>query len=195
MKLRHAHKGQAGFTMIEVLVSLIILLFGLLGLAGLQSLAQKAETESYQRVQALVLLRDMADRINANRVVAGNYVTGTTSTTAMGKGSTKDCTGPTSTVDIDLCQWDAALKGAAESAGGTCNETTGANCVGAMIAARGCITSPAANQYLIQVVWQGLTKTAAPPTTVTCGSGAYGTESLGLRRAITTVVQIGTITP
>lgn len=183
MMSRTGHREQSGLTMIEVLVSIVIIAFGLLGLAGLQSRAQVAENESYQRVQALVLLRDMADRINTNRAAASSYVTGTAS--PLGNGSTKDCSAPATTTDIDLCQWDTALKGAAESAGG-------AN-VGAMIGARGCVTSPAANQYLVQVVWQGLASTAAPPGSIACGQNLYGDDAL--RRAVTTVVQIGTLTP
>lgn len=178
----------AGFTMIEVLVTLVILLLGLLGLVGLQSRAQVGETESYQRAQALVLLRDMADRVNANRANAASYVFAVTA--PLGNASTKDCSAPTSMADKDLCQWDQALKGAAE-ASGSCNVATGANCVGAMIGARGCITSPAANQYLIQVVWQGLAKSAAPPSSVACGSGLYGDDAQ--RRAVTTMIQIGVL--
>ena len=52
---------NSGFTMIEVLVSLLVITFGLLGLAGLQTRMQQAEFESYQRSQALVLLYDMVD--------------------------------------------------------------------------------------------------------------------------------------
>ena len=178
----------AGFTMIEVLVTLVILLLGLLGLVGLQSRAQVGETESYQRAQALVLLRDMADRISANRSNAASYVFAVSA--PLGSASTKNCSAPASLADKDLCQWDQALKGAAE-ASGTCNLTTGANCVGAMLGARGCVTSPAANQYLIQVVWQGMAKSAAPPSSVACGSGLYGDEAQ--RRAVTTLVQIGVL--
>ena len=175
--------GQRGFTMIEVLVTLVILLLGLLGLAGLQTRAQVAETESYQRTQALVLARDIADRINANRANAVSYLTPTTA--PLGTSSTKSCTAPPTMADVDLCAWDQALKGAAESSSGTS--------VGAMIGARGCITSPATDTYLIQVVWQGLQSTAAPPSSVACGSGSYGTDLA--RRAVTTVVKIGILTP
>ena len=76
-RIRHG-AAQSGFTMIEVLVTLVILLIGLLGLAALQSRAQVLETESYQRTQALVLLRDIAGRVSANRISAASYVTGTT---------------------------------------------------------------------------------------------------------------------
>jgi len=188
MSKRPYPAAQSGVTMIEVLITLVILLLGLLGLAGLQAKAQLAETESYQRVQALVLLRDMADRVNANRAAAASYVTpwtaplGTASTTYS---STSDCNTLGSLAGKDLCYWDKALKGSAETSGG--------NRVGAMLGARGCITSPAANQYLIEVVWQGLAATAKPPDSVGCGSGSYdGTADL-TRRAVTTLVQIGTL--
>jgi type IV pilus assembly protein PilV len=184
---------QHGFSMIEVLVTIVILLVGLLGLASLIMQSQRGEMESYQRVQALVMVRDMADRINANRGAAANYVAGAPVSAPLGVGSGVDCTGPATTVEVDLCQWDSALKGAAESSGGACNISTGANCVGSMIGARGCITNPVANQYLIQVVWQGLGGSAAPPASVLCGKDSYGDETL--RRAVTTVVQIGTLSP
>lgn len=186
---------QAGFLLIEVLVTLVILLLGLLGLAGLLTRAHQAETESYERVQALTLLRDMADRINANRAAATNYLTPTSA--PLGKNSTKDCSGPVTTADKDLCEWHFALLGASETVGGACNNATPTNCIGAMIDARGCITSPAASVYLVQIAWQGLTQTTNPPTSVGCGSGSYGNESTassaGLRRAVTTIVQIGNL--
>lgn len=198
MKRSRYRVSQAGFLMLEVLVALLILLLGLVGLMGLQTRAQQSETESYQRVQALTLLRDMADRINANRANAPSYVTGTAD--PLGQGSTKDCSAPGTTADFDLCQWHAALLGAAERSGGACDLSTGANCVGTLISGRGCITSPAANVYLLQVVWQGFTQTYNPPNSVACGADLYGgseaaAASLGLRRAVTTVVQIGTLSP
>jgi type IV pilus assembly protein PilV len=181
------YRRQAGFLMIEVLITMFILLIGLLGVVGLQARAQQAETESYQRTQALILLRDMADRINANRNNAASYVTAT----PLGTGDNNaGCATPATTVAIDKCAWSAALIGAAETSG-TCDITTGANCVGAMIGARGCVTEldATAKIYLVEVVWQGLSPTAAPPTSVDCGADEYGAEEL--RRAVTTVVQIG----
>jgi hypothetical protein len=67
-----------------------------------------------------------------------------------------------------------------------------------MVGARGCIEDitpvtvpPSPPRYLVSVVWQGLGggKTAPPPASVACGSGSYGSDDL--RRAVTTVVQIG----
>jgi type IV pilus assembly protein PilV len=63
-----------------------------------------------------------------------------------------------------------------------------------MLGARGCVTNPTSNQYLIQVVWQGLIATADPPSSVACGSASsYG--GTGYRRAVTTIVEIGTLSP
>ena len=61
---------QAGYLMIEVLITMFILAIGLLGVVGLQARAQEAETDSFQRTQALVLLLEMADRISSNLAVA-----------------------------------------------------------------------------------------------------------------------------
>lgn len=182
--LKSSH-GQRGFSLIEVLITLLILLLGLLGLAGLIRQSQSSEMESYQRVQALVLLRDMAERINTNRVAAASYVTGTTA--PLGASSTEVCSAPATRVAVDRCQWDAALKGAAE----TLDLGSGASQVGAMLGGRGCVTSPVANEYLIEVVWQGLSETATPPSSVLCGKNAYGNDKN--RRAVTTVVRIGTL--
>jgi type IV pilus assembly protein PilV len=182
---------QSGFLMLEVLIALFILLIGLVGLAGLQARAQQAENESYQRLQALMLLRDMVDRINANRANAASYVTGTSSPLGYGNTLSVNCAAPSSTVETDQCQWNSALIGAAETSGGTCNTSTGANCVGAVIRARGCVENlggGATGPFLVTVAWQGLVSSAAPPTSVGCGSGSYGDDTL--RRAVTTVVQI-----
>src|SRR5947207_126816 len=77
---------SAGFTMIEVLVSLVITVFGLLGLVGIQAFAHQAELESYQRAQALVLMNDMVERINSNRASAGCYNFSTIGISYVGTG-------------------------------------------------------------------------------------------------------------
>src|SRR5215472_15508360 len=64
---------QDGFNMLEILFALLIVTTGLLGLAGTQVVAQRAELESYQRAQAVVLMTDIVDRINTNRKGAVCY--------------------------------------------------------------------------------------------------------------------------
>lgn len=173
-------RQNAGFGMIEVLVSLVIILTGLLGLAGLLTVGQQAEVESYQRSQALILLEDMSSRINANRKLAStynNFVAGTSPPAAV------TCPG-TTIAEKDKCQWHTALLGAAEKSGGSN--------IGAMIGARGCILSTATDTYLVSVAWQGLSPTFAPPAGLDCGSGSYGDERQ--RRVVSTTLHIANLT-
>lgn len=186
-------KRNAGFGMIEVLISMIIILVGLLGLAGLITLGQKAEMESYQRGQALILLKDMEDRINANRKVASCYaITALGATTQfLGTGGLLPaaCTTGTpqqqATRNADLAAWNDALLGAAEVKGG--------GNVGAMIGARGCIQQldSVNNVYLISIAWQGLSSTFAPPDGLACAKNLYGADAQ--RRVVSTTLRIANL--
>ena len=168
--LRHK---QYGVTMIEVLVTIVIVTIGLLGLAGLQARIQAAEIESYQRVQAIVLLQDMVDRITANRKQATSYGVNVGAGGYNG-GAIDNCAAygaaPADLYRRDLCEWNNALLGA--------SETLGSAKLGAMIGGRGCITNPVTTmpyEFVVSVAWQGLTPTSVP-TASTCGQGQYGTN-------------------
>lgn len=194
---------QSGFSMLEVLVTLIITLVGLLGLAGLMVQAHNSELESYQRAQALVLMQDMVDRIEINRNVPSCYaITTNTSTGApyLGTGSSVTpitCSAGTPSQQAkaiaDITAWDNALKGSSESLGGAS--------VGAIIGARGCIVEEDATNkiYRVSVAWQGKIKTIDPTTVepvsinanLTCGKGLYGDERQ--RRIVSNALRIGTL--
>lgn len=179
-----------GFTLIEVLVTLIVLALGLIGVIGLQARGQQAELESYQRGQALALVQDMVDRINANRTDA--HATSYQTTSPVGGGGTlTDCAALTGAA-YDLCDWGNQLNGAAEvTSGGTCDTSSGAGCIGAMLGARGCISydatteltdslgaaQPGTGIYTVTVAWQGVAATVAPPSTLTCGQNLYPAET------------------
>ncbi|MHB1199518.1 MAG: type IV pilus modification protein PilV [Polaromonas sp.] len=60
---------QAGFSLIEVLVTMVILMFGLLGIAGLLVSGVSNASSSEAMAKASQLAADMADRIRANPVV------------------------------------------------------------------------------------------------------------------------------
>lgn len=62
--------NQAGFSLIEVLVTMLILSFGLLGIAGLMVSGVSNAASSEATSKASLLAADMADRIRANPVVA-----------------------------------------------------------------------------------------------------------------------------
>lgn len=63
------HK-QAGTSLIEILVTILIVSFGLLGVAGVVGSGLKNNHSSYGRTQASVLAADIIDRMRANRAVA-----------------------------------------------------------------------------------------------------------------------------
>jgi type IV pilus assembly protein PilV len=188
---------DCGFSLVEVLVTLVIVMIGLLGLAGVQMRAHQAEMESYQRAQALILLSDMADRLTANRKAPQCYAITTNAvngTPYLGTGNVAaaTCTAwGTAALQAeavqDLNAWDALLKGSAE--------TIGVTQLGAMIGARGCITRDAATEtYRISVAWQGIARTAAPTAAdanATCGLNLYGDETL--RREVSTSVRIANL--
>lgn len=167
--------AQHGGLLIEVLVSLVLCAFGLLGFVAMQARAAAAEFESLQRSQALVLVEDMVSRMNANRANAGSYI----SNSLYGEGATASCSS-LSGAALDLCEWGNLLRGSTETASGSP--------VGAMINARGCITRAAdtTERYVVTVVWQGQSPTAAPGSTCGQGNAAFPDETL--RRAISATV-------
>lgn len=174
---------QRGTSLIEVLITLVVIAFGLLGIGALHMKLQVADIDAYQRAQALVMLEDIASRINTNRFAAASYVTpSATGTNALCNTSTA------SRAAIDMGQWCNALKGSAEVLGTVRR--------GAMIGARGCVQDLGDREYLITVAWQGLTPVNPPPEAVTCGAGLYdGGQNPGCtddrcRRYLTTVVRL-----
>lgn len=185
-------RGNAGFALLEVLIALVILLIGLLGLMGLQSRMVRAQTETYQREQALVVLQDMIDRINANYATAPCYAV----TTGVGRpylgtgfSGAITCTGygdvTTQAQAVhDMTEWNELLNGTSETFSGSA--------AGGLLGARGCITlsDPINKIYNVVVAWQGLDDTAAP--TVACGNGRYGPETR--RRAVFANLRIANLT-
>lgn len=178
-------RSQAGTSLIEILVTIVILTVGLLGLAGLQSRTQLAQLDVFQRSQALILLEDMASRITANRTSAASYVT----VPPLGTGSTCAVTSSSTRQAQDACEWSNALLGAAE--------VSSANNIGAMLGGRGCVSSLGSNKYMVTVAWQGKGPVSAPPASVPCGQGLYDSATVCVndlcRRTLTTIVLIGTL--
>ncbi|HCU54759.1 MAG TPA: type IV pilus modification protein PilV [Gammaproteobacteria bacterium] len=182
---------QRGYVLLEVLISIVILAIGLLGVAKLQASTRQLEMESYQRAQAVILLQDMVSRLSANRASASCYAITdlSTGTPYLGTGETApgSCasgagkTAQQNAAVADLGQWHNLLLGNSEQIGN--------NNVGAMVGARGCVTYDAANDvYVVTVTWQGLMKTTAPSSGLSCAKDTYGDDAQ--RRAVSAVVQL-----
>lgn len=199
-----AASRSSGLIMIEVLVALVLVLLGLMGLIGMQARAHEGEMEAYQRSQALVLLRDMVDSIEAHRQAAtcfGQITTGS-GTPYVGTGgtipSTCVATGVAATDQgaIDaMTAWSDMIQGAGEVAGGSN--------VGALISGVGCVSldlgpdSSTPDMYTVAVAWQGLSDLPAPSpaadasagekNAAACGSDIWATTPLRRRVVWTTI--------
>jgi type IV pilus assembly protein PilV len=102
----HTNPRQAGFSMMEILVTIVVLSIGLLGLAGLQMTGLQNNQSAYYRTIAMQQAYDMADRIRANPVAqeAGDYdsISGTPSDPGC---ISSGCT-PTEMQEYDAHAWN-----------------------------------------------------------------------------------------
>ncbi|MBF0192448.1 MAG: type IV pilus modification protein PilV [Magnetococcales bacterium] len=210
--MTRSHVRCRGFSLLEILITLLIVSVGLLGLASLLSRMQVAELEAYQRTQALIVLSDISERLNVQRATLSCFAfttdtaQGTPFIGTPGTGWTlpTGCAASTAILntrtDETLSQLNDQLQGLAEV------KTGSASGSGAMIGARACIHYNNADlladstgtpitgtgTYTITIVWQGLAPTVAPPATHACANGLYGSESL--RRAVSTSIRFANLT-
>lgn len=104
--------SQRGFSMLEILITLVIIATALLGTAGLQIYAMRMGQSGQFRTQAVFLASDIAERMEANKAaaVAGNYVVAATSTpsTAATNCAANACDIAT-LANWDISQWENAI--------------------------------------------------------------------------------------
>lgn len=124
MQLYTGHRKK-GFTLLEVLISILVFSIGLIGLAALQILSLRLSGDSLLRTVATIQANDMIDRMRANVIatdlgVASPYNNPTGSATAnpncLGKNSSggyinAQCT-PTQMAGNDFYEWNANIAGA-----------------------------------------------------------------------------------
>ena len=120
--LKHPIAGRSsGFSLIEVLISLVILSVGLLGIAAMVSVSMKSKGSSYLRTQALAQSSAIIDRMRANRATAitGGYncndIRGTVTcpsgalTQQTCNGTANTCT-PAQIAAMDMYEWTQDLQ-------------------------------------------------------------------------------------
>jgi len=169
---------QGGFSLIEILVTLVITAFGLLGLAAFANKATAMSVDATQRARAATLLNDMASRVANNKANAAAYLTGV----VHGAVIDNNCAAGASLASRDLCQWNNLLAGNNDA---RTDNTPNA----AFLGYRGCITRPAVNVYVITVAW-GSFNPGIPPVDG-CAANAFGDDSQ--RRVIRAQVRVATL--
>ena len=159
---------QPGFTLIEVLVTLVIVALGLLGLGALQVNTMNNSFETYQRALVTAIVEDMAARIRMNHrsALTGSYEL------ALDSSPCSDDPLSLTTVQADICAWKTQIDGGIEVA-------SESRRVGAPMGARGCIERLPSNGggtwIRVSVAWVGITPQSE--TAATCGADEMGDEA------------------
>lgn len=170
---------QSGFSLIEILVSMLVISLGVLGMAGMQITAKRAGFEAVQRTSATSLATDLIERMRSNPEALTSYVT-----TGIGGGSivsepTPDCSddgtngcSATELATHDLWEWEQAIDGATETRvveGDTL-------AVGGLSDPTACVEVDG-GAVTISIVWKGY-QSLSNPSSNACGSGLgkYGEE-------------------
>lgn len=90
--MKYRNSQQAGFSLIEVLVALLVLGIGMLGMGKMLMVSMKSNGTAYANTQAMNQANAMLDRIRANRAIAlsgtsSNYsLSALTASSAYGAG-------------------------------------------------------------------------------------------------------------
>ena len=103
---------QSGFSLVEVLVTVIVIAIGSLGIAGMQIAGLKYSSGSYARTQAIILADDMTSRLKGNRSHALNNggasayeLANFTDIAAFGAGGT-DCLEVANCSEAEVANYD-----------------------------------------------------------------------------------------
>jgi type IV pilus assembly protein PilV len=120
--MRKMHRTH-GFSLLEVLISIIILSFGLLGMVGLQAAALQANRDARLQSTASSLARELAEMMRGNKDVGllttanpylGDFTSPVTPTTEsyclnVATGTTA-CASNTAIADAQMTEWLSRIK-------------------------------------------------------------------------------------
>ncbi len=115
----------SGFSLLEVLVTVVILTLGMLGVAGVLLLVHKNNASSYMEQQAVQQAYDILDRMRANRSAAlnGDYAATPPASMPSPDCATATCT-PAQMAQYDLWQWNSDLQANLPAASATVSMIT-----------------------------------------------------------------------
>ena len=165
-------KSIQGFTLIEVLVTLVITAIALFGFVELQNRAQIANLEATQRAYATMIASNMAEQIKANPEIGADCNLTASFDVGSGHGTSNH---PCESGNNSVKEWHKDLEGNRETI------NSGNQKIGSIKNGHGCINYTAAvpasgtpAKYTVSVAWKGFQKTAAGGLSGSCGFGEYG---------------------
>ncbi len=124
----HNRSRHHGFSMIEVLVTLLVLSIGLLGLAAMQASSMQNTHSAYLRSQATYLAYDMLDRMRSNMAGLNGYGgIDTSNNTYTDPGCIGTGCTPTNMTTYDASVWASNLGGQLPAGQGTVVASAGGN--------------------------------------------------------------------
>lgn len=175
---------QRGFSLIELLVTIVVFSIGLLAIAGLQAMAKQANYESLQRSAASQIAYGLMEDMRMNGAALATYanapdlgggVTGTQP--APNCGSAANVCTPVQRATHDLWFWESTIDGDQELNNG--------QAAGGIVDPTLCIDGPVAGDagtYTIAVAWRGSVELSNPALSdCGAGSGKYGPGDLQRR--------------
>lgn len=190
------HRYQ-GFTLIEVLITMIIVAVSLLGLVALQGLSKSSSHEARQRTLAVLSVNDFIDRLRLNKSAwMTQYLStsGSSKSLTVGTSQTQltkpDCiasTGNTSAtcstsqlVANDLYQWQQDMY-----------QATTSGTSGALISPVGCLSmtrSSSTNAFNITIVLSWQDKTSAQDASTYTGQDCGSSGSKRRQYVVRTII-------
>ncbi|RVU84039.1 type IV pilus modification protein PilV [Leucothrix sargassi] len=107
----HTQKVQSGFSLIEVLISLIVLSIGLLGLGGLHLTSLQSSNNAHFRTAASIAATELADRmrLNPSAVSAALYEGEVNRTLCSSSSTVKSCDGDNLCSSTEAAAFDLQL--------------------------------------------------------------------------------------
>ena len=157
-----------GFSMIEILVTVVILAVGMLGMAAIQLMSKRTNMESAQRTTATLLAADILERMRINASQLENYssivAVGADARTAPSKICSASGTSCSAyeLFEFDMYVWEQALMGASEV-------NTAGDKLGGLVNPTACILTNVAvgvtdrsGEYMVAIAWRGNTALSNP---------------------------------
>lgn len=143
VQILQVRRRARGVTIVEVLVSFVVLSIGMLGIAGLFAVTLRTSGTAIQRVVAVDLASDIADRIRANRRAGRAYAAEPVATDDKCVGESSVVCSPEEMAKNDVWQWRQQIA----------QVFPGGNAVGTIAYQAGSFAA-VPSTYTIQIKWR-----------------------------------------